>query len=219
VVVLAPGELHTLAPADPGEVPWIFDTLFVESGTVQAAEVSASEPQGRATIAARFTALHRRVVDQAERLDQESFLQEFLSSLRSDDENVRVSETPLRDSQHVALRRVRDYLEARPSRAVTLAELAALAELGEFRLVRSFRRAFGLPPYAYHLQVRINRARGLLRSGVPVAEVAHRTGFADQAHLTRHFRKLVGITPGLYRAAQSSKMRPHPSRPVSRVAP
>jgi AraC-like DNA-binding protein len=65
-----------------------------------------------------------------------------------------------------------------------------------FQLARAFAKHVGLPPHAYHLQRRIERARAMLLSGTSAAEAAALTGFSDQAHLTRHFRRHFGITPG-----------------------
>jgi AraC-like DNA-binding protein len=66
-------------------------------------------------------------------------------------------------------------------------------------LIRSFRRRYGLPPYGYVVSRRVDLARQLLDSGVPPAEAAERAGFYDQAHLNRHFVRVVGVTPGAYR--------------------
>jgi AraC-like DNA-binding protein len=65
-------------------------------------------------------------------------------------------------------------------------------------LHRVFTAETGMAPHAYHTQVRINRAKELLRKRLPLAEVAARAGFADQSHLHRHFTRRVGITPGRY---------------------
>jgi AraC-like DNA-binding protein len=80
-----------------------------------------------------------------------------------------------------------------------LAELAAEAGLSRYQLVRSFRAEVGMPPYAWLAQYRVARARVLLERGCRPAEAAVQTGFADQAHLTRWFRRVVGVTPGAYR--------------------
>jgi len=60
-----------------------------------------------------------------------------------------------------------------------------------------------MPPHAYQTQLRVLRAKALLRAGQPAARVAASTGFFDQSHLSRHFRWLVKLTPGRY--AQDSK--------------
>ncbi|MDX6373672.1 MAG: hypothetical protein QOD98_2660 [Nocardioidaceae bacterium] len=68
-------------------------------------------------------------------------------------------------------------------------------------LVRVFRREYGLPPHRYLVGRRLDRARPLLLAGMPIADVAVATGFHDQSHLTRHFRALLGTTPGAFRSA------------------
>jgi AraC-like DNA-binding protein len=87
----------------------------------------------------------------------------------------------------------------------SLAELAAMTELSQFALLRAFRCETGLPPHAYLNQQRVRQARLLLDRGMGPAEVAAETGFADQAHLTRHFKRVVGVPPGAY---QRERLRP-----------
>jgi AraC-like DNA-binding protein len=100
-----------------------------------------------------------------------------------------------------ALARARDYLAAHCMENVGLAQLAAIAGVDRFALVRGFSRAYGLPPHTWLLQERVRRAQVLLRAGLPIADVAAEVGFADQSHLTRRFRQIVGVTPGRYRDA------------------
>jgi AraC-like DNA-binding protein len=64
--------------------------------------------------------------------------------------------------------------------------------------VHLFHREVGMPPHAYQIQLRVARARRLVAAGVPLAEVASMTGFADQSHLTRLFKRVVGVPPGQY---------------------
>jgi AraC-like DNA-binding protein len=94
-----------------------------------------------------------------------------------------------------------EYLSQHCARNVTLAELAATVGLDGFHLTRTFTRAIGMPPHAYHLQQRLRTAQGRLAAGEGVTDVAQALGFADQAHLTRLFKRLTGVTPGRYRAA------------------
>ncbi|HUA41493.1 MAG TPA: AraC family transcriptional regulator [Streptosporangiaceae bacterium] len=93
---------------------------------------------------------------------------------------------------------VRDLLADRLVDPPTLAELATLTGLSQFAVLRAFRAATGLPPHAYLNQLRVRRARRLLDDGLPAAEVAAEIGFADQAHLTRHFKRVVGVPPAAY---------------------
>jgi AraC-like DNA-binding protein len=100
---------------------------------------------------------------------------------------------------------VRDLLHERLANPPALAELAAMTGLSQFALLRAFRAATGLPPHAYLNQLRVRRARLLLDDGVPAADVAAQVGFADQAHLTRHFKRVVGVPPAAY---QRERLQP-----------
>ncbi|GHO98916.1 hypothetical protein KSF_089640 [Reticulibacter mediterranei] len=77
--------------------------------------------------------------------------------------------------------------------------LASMVHLSEFHLARLFRYVVGLPPHAYQVQVRLWHARKLLAQDFSVSYVAHETGFFDQTHFTKQFKRHVGITPGAYR--------------------
>ena len=112
------------------------------------------------------------------------------------------------DGARRAVQRVIDFLHAHLGQPVCLAQLAEVAEMGPSALIRSFGRIVGVPPYAYLALLRVERAKRLLRCGVAITEVAYTTGFSDQSHLTRHFRRAVGVPPGQYaRAHAASVMR------------
>lgn len=94
-------------------------------------------------------------------------------------------------------RRTRDRLDADDPPLLT--DLARDLGTHPSHLVRVFRREYGLPPHRYVVGRRLDRARRLLLDGLPIAEVAVLAGFHDQSHLTRHFRALLGTTPGAFR--------------------
>lgn len=100
-----------------------------------------------------------------------------------------------------AVRRARALLDERLTDAVTLDELAAHARLDKFRLCRAFHEQVGLPPYAYLTHRRVSLAQELLGRGLPQAEVAARVGLYDQSQLHRHFKRIVGVTPGAFARA------------------
>jgi AraC-like DNA-binding protein len=102
---------------------------------------------------------------------------------------------------HEAIQRARAYLHEHFNESVSLDELSAIAGLSPFHLVRSFTRRFGLPPHAYQIHVRVERARALLTTGMPPVQVASSVGFADQSHFTRHFRRINNVTPANYARA------------------
>jgi AraC-like DNA-binding protein len=104
-------------------------------------------------------------------------------------------------AEHAAVRRAVELLRERWNETVTLIELSDAATLSRFELARRFREQVGLPPHAFQLDLRVARARQLLRIGRPPADVAATCGFADQPHLTRVFKRAVGVTPASYAAA------------------
>ncbi|ONK11682.1 AraC family transcriptional regulator [Streptomyces sp. MP131-18] len=105
---------------------------------------------------------------------------------------------------------LRELLDERLLSGVTLDEAARLVHAHPTHLVRAFTAAFGIAPHQYLMARRVDRARRLLLDGRPPAEVAVAAGFYDQSHLTRHFKRLVGTTPGRY--ARSVPWNP-PRRP------
>jgi AraC-like DNA-binding protein len=110
-------------------------------------------------------------------------------------------EGPSRHCEPLAVSRARAYLHENFSDQVRLTELARTAGVTPFRLLRAFQKSTGLTPHAYQIQARVRAAYVLLQGQAAVAEVAAATGFADQAHLTRVFKAIMGATPGQYRAA------------------
>ncbi|MBS2030689.1 MAG: helix-turn-helix transcriptional regulator [Deltaproteobacteria bacterium] len=100
-----------------------------------------------------------------------------------------------------AVARARALLDTRITEPVTLDELAAHARLDKFRLCRAFREQVGLPPHAYVTHRRVSLAQEMLARGVPQAEVAIQVGLYDQSQLHRHFKRILGITPGAWARA------------------
>lgn len=97
-----------------------------------------------------------------------------------------------------AVKRVKDYLESRYAENVILEDLARIANLSPFHLIRVFRKEVGLPPHAYQTRLRLNRAKALLATGATIGEASLAAGFCDQSHFTNHFRKVFGYPPGAH---------------------
>ena len=206
VALLDPDVVHTGQAATPAG--WSYRVLYPQVSVVTevAAELGwrTGTPRFPQTVvddsgsAALLRAAHR-AAEQGDQLASSSLLRTALAGLLSR------HAAPGPANSTVCIRRapqavgvIRDLLAERITDAPSLAELAALTGLSQFALLRAFRDATGLPPHAYLNQLRVRRARLLLDDGVAPAEVAAQTGFADQAHLTRHFKRVVGVPPAAY---------------------
>lgn len=102
-----------------------------------------------------------------------------------------------------ALERARAFMQANAARRVTVAEAGRIAGLSPFHFARRFRRRYGVSPHAYIVSARVERARAMLRAGLPIVEAAIAAGFADQSHMTRSFGRVLGLTPGRYLGGSS----------------
>lgn len=100
-----------------------------------------------------------------------------------------------------AMKRVRALLADDPTTRHRAEHLEAVAGVNRWSLARQFRAAFGTSPTRFRTMRRLDMARGLIRAGHRLADVATAAGFADQAHLTRMFRQTYGLTPAAWSAA------------------
>ncbi len=117
---------------------------------------------------------------------------------------------------HPAVRKLLRLLAAMPPHADTSLEaLAAIAGLSPGRLMHVFTESIGVPIRPYLAWLRLQRAGGAIASGLALSEAAHAAGFADGAHMTRTFRRMLGMPPSALRQALvSGGARPGPLRPV-----
>jgi AraC-like DNA-binding protein len=106
--------------------------------------------------------------------------------------------------------RLRELLDARMPHGVNLRDASVLLDVHPTHLVRAFAREYGLPPHRYLTGRRVDLARRLLLSGQSPAAVATAAGFYDQAHLTRHFTRMLGTSPARYArsAGRTGAVRP-----------
>ena len=99
-----------------------------------------------------------------------------------------------------ALRRVKEYIDSNLGTNIDLAMLANIAGFSIFHFARAFKQSEGASPHRYLLDRRIDRAENLLvKTDLPISEIAVTSGFSDQSHLARHFRQRVGVSPSTYR--------------------
>src|SRR6266496_2592298 len=101
------------------------------------------------------------------------------------------------------MRRVREYVDAHLGVSIDLATLAGVAGVSIHHFARGFKQSTGVTPHHYLTQKRVERAQDLLgNTDLSVSEIALAVGFSDQSHLARHFRQMLGVTPGQFRWAQ-----------------
>lgn len=95
-----------------------------------------------------------------------------------------------------ALKEVIDYIGDNLQKDLTLAEMAGVAHMSPYHFSRLFKESTGLTPHRYVIERRVQRAEELLGSNaLPIAEIALLCGFANQGHLNRHFKRLLGVSP------------------------
>ncbi len=216
--VIHPGEVHAARDPDDRIAPATYRVMYVCPCLLKA---TADDIAGRPVtlpffvdpilldpmLAARFLGFHIASEETASRLELDTRHLALLTQLvlRHTDASVTAAGV---GQERGAVRRVREYLEDNYAENVSLDQLARLVELSPYHLTRVFRGEVGLPPHAYQLGVRLTRAKGLLLQGSPVSRVAFETGFADQSHLTRHFKRLVGTPPGHYARERKNVQAP-----------
>jgi AraC-like DNA-binding protein len=204
VVLIEPGIVHTGEP--PTADGWTYRVLYPSVEQVREVADELGLPAGIPSfdrrvvsdvrVARRVTAAHR-AAESGPSLAADSQLHALLTLVLGA-YGTRLPRRPARSAGRRSMARIRDLLHATMPDPPGLNELAAAAGVTPFALLRSFRRAYGMPPHAYVTQLRVAKARELLRQGTPPAEAAVAVGFCDQSHLSRHFRSLVGVPPRAY---------------------
>lgn len=204
VITVNPGEVHDGAPIGDHGRSWrilYFDPALIAMAVEEMSEGHtkvfefAHPVMNDGRMARRFSALFSAMTKAgtAAALLREEMLLILLGSLRP--------KMPAERSAPDSIVLVRDMIDADPSVSVTLSDLAREASLSKFQLIRAFGKMTGMTPHAYLMQRRVALAKRLIRNRLPLAEVAHMAGFADQSHMTRLFVRKYGVSPGRYAEA------------------
>jgi AraC-like DNA-binding protein len=202
VMLMEPGEVH----ANPYPMlPSDFRAIFLSASFVEDAAVEfglARRPHFNTaftedpTLFRSFARLHHVLDTVPSGLARQSGLASCLERLFRRHSERRAA--AFKPAARIGLRRARDLIREKYANALTLDEVAAVTGLSRYHVVRAFAKEFGLTPHAYQVHVQIEKARLLLAAGSSAARVAAETGFADQSHFGRHFKRVVGVTPAVY---------------------
>ena len=135
-------------------------------------------------------------------LEQDCLLYAAATSLIFGHSNSAAPDRAIRDDS-IAVNRVCEYIAAKACENITLEELAGVAHMSPYHLLRVFRKKMGITPHSYQVQLRVDEAKRLLRRGFSISHVAVATGFFDQAHFSKQFKRYVGATPGQFLCSAS----------------
>ena len=220
LVLMEPDAIHT-GRAD-GDAGWRYRMAYVDRGTLAALcggapprfdEPVARDPARAARLAAALRAAWSASGTGTEALAAESALAAALI-------DVAVAHgrgAPAGDDRgpgpaDARWRRLVDWIDANVGAPIALQDLAGIAGVGRFHLVRSLRAGFGVTPMALVHARRLVAARRALARGTPPAEAAAAAGFADQSHLTRSLLRTHGVTPAQYQRQLGSRPARAPRR-------
>lgn len=204
LVLLNPDEIHTGQVY--GAEGWSYRALYPDTELVAHLAHTLTERSWQVyfsptpvvfdpTLADLLRHLHTALAENSPLLERESWLLHTYSYLLTHHAEHPLTVRPAgREPRAVQL--AREYLEAHFAQNISLTQLASITNLSPFHLVRAFRQVVGLPPHAYLDQLRLAHAKQLLLAGNPIATVAYETGFTDQSHLTKRFKRIYGVTPG-----------------------
>lgn len=195
-IVLHPDEAHDgQAGTDEG---FRYRMIYVEPALFQDVLGGRALPfiEGGVTndlhIAAAAESLLQRVCHIYEPLEQSDALAALAHALAAAS-GMRLARG---QGDYLAARRARDLLHANFTRTVTLEEVEMATGRDRWSLSHDFRTFYGTSPYRYLTMRRLDAVRRELLSGASLASAAADAGFADQSHMTRHFLKTFGLTPG-----------------------
>lgn len=206
VILINPDTVHTGEAVD--EQGFELRSLYP---TISHMKTAMMELTGRSHILPLFTnvrvddasaarsilSLHKAISQEGDSMECESRFIQTLTQLI-----IRYADTPVTEqklgNEKKTIWKARRYIDDRFAQGVSLSSLAQHVALSPYYLIRAFCTEVGMPPHAYLESVRIQHTQRLIETGKPLAEIAAEVGFSSQSHMTRRFKKIIGVTPGQY---------------------
>ncbi len=215
VVILNPEDVHGCNPVKGAD--WCYDMLFVDPDWLLDLQIEIdADAAGKFAMFSDTLShnprLYGGLLDLADILasadidilGKETAMVSFFGDLHVEMSQRGVLDGGIGAINDRKMARVGEYIRTHYAENISLDELASLVGYSRSYLVRAFKKTFGMTPYAYLINCRVQRARHALRRGEKIVDVALETGFADQAHFQRIFKRLMAATPRQYARAQAA---------------
>ena len=207
VVLMNPGDVHACNPVE--DQLWSYVMLYVDAQWLAGIQQGFTEETGgvfqpiasthtqSTALFNGLTGLYSQLVDpHLEVLAKHEAAILFFTAMQQ----ALGSSVVLRKPANVRVERAAEYIDEHFLRTIRLQDICAAANLSEAYLIRAFEQHYHMTPHAYLINRRIQHAQAQLREGALIADIAQQTGFADQAHFQRVFKKYLAATPGQYKA-------------------
>jgi AraC family transcriptional regulator len=192
-----------------GFQPWFFERVAAELGTSTAlpAETNTRRLDSKHPACQLMQQLfHELDASAGAALAAEGLARAIAVQLLREFDHIRGTK-PAAAAPPVAVLKVVELMRQRLSDSLALEELAEVAGLSPFHFARQFKTATGHPPHDYLIRLRVDRAQELIRQHSrewTMAAIANECGFADQSHMARHFKRVLGVSPGEFAEANPS---------------
>lgn len=204
LILFNPRENHECSPIDG--IPMYFRGLNIPCDTMENLMLEITNEKSLPIfqktvimdeeIGGYFYELHQMLMEGSKEFAKEESLLFLMNSLiERYSQCVNMEAFKLKEENALACA----YMEEHYEEAISLADLCSLVNLSKSTLLRSFTKEFGVTPYRYLENLRINKAKQLLEKGISPLMAAMQTGFCDQSHFNRYFTRFIGIAPGVYR--------------------
>lgn len=204
VVILHPDETHDGQAGT--DSPFAYRAISINPVDVQNILQGVSLPflHGGVSRDPRFILVASRLLAEFDRPLEKLELQDLIFSFANALQQTTSQNIHHTQANYLAIKRVREYIDDLITidsclpLDITLDELAAVSHYSKWQVTRDFRSLYGTTPYRYITLKRLQKAKALIERGLPLVQVAINSGFADQSHLTRHFKSCFGTTPKVW---------------------
>ncbi|NNB04769.1 AraC family transcriptional regulator [Pseudomonas fragi] len=206
VVLMNPGDVHACNPVE--DQPWSYVMLYVDAQWLAGIQQGFDEDAGGLfqPVAATYTqspalfngltGLYAQLIDlELEVLARHEAAIKFFSAMQQE----LGGSVALPKPANARVERAAEYIDEHFLRTLRLQDICEAASLSEAYLIRAFEQRYHMTPHAYLINRRIQHAQAQLREGALIADIAQQTGFSDQAHFQRVFKKHLAATPGQYK--------------------